>query len=91
MKATLLSLAAAAAIAFAVNTAGAQPPQRQAGPPRDGGDRPRMERFGFNPLLRLFDANQDGTISADEMDGAAAKLKELGQESRRAVVSGRAA
>ncbi len=31
----------------------------------------------MNPLLRLLDADRDGTISASEMENAAAKLKQL--------------
>ncbi|NUQ62967.1 MAG: class I SAM-dependent methyltransferase [Pirellulales bacterium] len=31
----------------------------------------------MNPLLRLFDANNDGTLASDELDGAGRKLKEL--------------
>jgi len=31
----------------------------------------------FNPLMRVFDADQNGTLSAEEIAGAEAKLKEL--------------
>ena len=31
----------------------------------------------MNPLLRLFDADNDGVLSASEMENASAKLKEL--------------
>lgn len=52
----------------------AQPPGRQGGPPRQGG---RFQGAPGNPLLRLFDADQDGTLSAAEIEQASAKLKEL--------------
>jgi caffeoyl-CoA O-methyltransferase len=50
-----------------------------------------------NPLIRIFDTNGDGTLSAEEIEGASAKLKALdaskdgalsGDELRRAVASG---
>ncbi|MBX6312984.1 MAG: class I SAM-dependent methyltransferase [Isosphaeraceae bacterium] len=43
--------------------AGGQRPPRPGGPP--------------NPLLQVFDTNRDGTLSADEIDAAAAKLRAL--------------
>ncbi|RIK79337.1 MAG: hypothetical protein DCC67_10635 [Planctomycetota bacterium] len=58
----------AAAMAMAVASSFAQEP------PREGGGRPRGPG---NPLLRLLDADQDGSLSAAEIDGAAAKLKAL--------------
>jgi predicted O-methyltransferase YrrM len=61
---TLVCLAGTFTYAFA------QPPGRQG---RPGGPPPGMQ----NPLLRLLDTNQDGQLSAAEIDRAAAKLKEL--------------
>lgn len=57
----LLVLGAGARAAFAQ-----QPPNVEPRPPRH-----------FNPLLQLFDANGDGTLSADEIAGSGAKLEEF--------------
>lgn len=43
--------------------------QRPAGQPGQGGP--------SNPLIRMFDTNGDGTLSAQEIDGASAKLRAL--------------
>ncbi len=64
-------LGAAAMLAVAVSVSWAQP--RPGGPPR--GERPRDA--GANPMIRLLDANRDGTLSEDEIAAAPAKLKEL--------------
>ncbi len=53
----------------------AQEPGRPGGPPRQGGPQGQPPRI--NPVLRLFDANRDGTLSESEIENAAAKLKEL--------------
>ena len=61
-----------------------RPGQRTGGPP--------------NPLIRIFDTNGDGTLSAEEIEGASARLKALdasndgtlsGDELRRALGSER--
>ena len=45
-------------------------------PPQGG--RPGQGAGGTpNPLLRIFDSNGDGTLSAEEIEGASAKLKAL--------------
>lgn len=72
MKARLLSLVPLVMLAVGIQLASAQPPQRGGGLPRDREGGPRM-----NPILRLFDTNSDGTLSAEEISGASAKLKEL--------------
>jgi len=69
MKRFGLALLAFAALAALSISALAQP-----GPgPRGEGRQPGR----FNPLLRLFDADQDGTLSQEEIEGAGAKLKAL--------------
>ncbi len=67
MKRVLLSVTILSILAIAADTAVGQPPPRgqQRGPGR------------INPLLRVFDADQDGTLSPDEIAGAAQKLKDL--------------
>jgi len=45
------------------------------GQPPAGGQRPPATRV--NPLMRLFDADRDATLSADEIAGAAARLKQF--------------
>jgi predicted O-methyltransferase YrrM len=65
MKQTITTVAILAVLATVSCTALAQPPGGQSGPGR------------FNPLIRLFDADGDGTLSEIEMAGAAAKLKEF--------------
>ena len=52
---------------FQLGAARRQPPERRGGPPPGGPG---------NPLLQLFDADRDGTLSAAEIDAAAARLKE---------------
>lgn len=59
-----------AALFTLVQLADAQPPRRPDGPPGLGPGR-------GNPLLRVFDADGDGSLSEDEIANAAAKLKEL--------------
>ncbi len=59
---------AATALSLIGTTVSAQG-QRADGPPGGG---PRM-----SPLLAVFDANGDGTLSKEEIEGAAAKLKAL--------------
>lgn len=65
--------------------------QRPAGPPDRGGER-------FNPLIRVFDADQDGVLSKEEMAAAPEKLagfdksgdgKLTGEELREAIPFGR--
>ena len=67
MKHVALAIMALSALVIATSKTVGQPPP--------GGQRRPPGRF--NPLLRLFDADQDGTLSADEIAGAAAKLKEF--------------
>jgi predicted O-methyltransferase YrrM len=67
MKHFALTIMTLSALAIPANTTVGQPPA--------GGQRRPPGRF--NPLLRLFDADQDGTLSADEIAGSAAKLKEF--------------
>jgi caffeoyl-CoA O-methyltransferase len=57
-------------------TVWAQPPAGRDRPGDRPGDGPGW--FGPpNPIVRLFDADRDGTLSQAEIDGAAAKLKEF--------------
>lgn len=65
MKRVTLTIVALVALAVATSQAVAQP--------RPGADRRPPERG--NPMLIVFDADHDGTLSADEITGAAAKLK----------------
>lgn len=44
--------------------------QRGGGPPNQGGER-------FNPLIRLFDTDRDGVLSAEEISAAPKKLAEF--------------
>jgi predicted O-methyltransferase YrrM len=53
----------------------AQPPGQPGARPGPGAERPQPGRF--NPLLRLFDTDRDGTLGQDEIDAAAGKLKQL--------------
>jgi caffeoyl-CoA O-methyltransferase len=62
-------VASVAVLLTAAHFAAAQPPGRPGGPPRGRGQ--------FNPLLRLFDTDRDGSLSAAEIDALAAKLKGL--------------
>ena len=74
---------------------GAEAAWSQQGP---NGGRPGQRPGGpTNPLIRIFDTNGDGTLSAEEIEGASARLKALdaskdgtlsGDELRRAIGSG---
>ena len=75
MKCTTFATTALTVLAIVAGTALGQRPQRPGGPPGQGGERPQPGRF--NPLVRLFDANGDGTLAEDEINAAAAKLREL--------------
>lgn len=72
MKRSVNAVAILAVLSAIISAASAQPP---GGPPRRGAGQPKPGRF--NPLIRLFDADEDGTLSEDEIAGAAAKLKEF--------------
>ncbi len=72
MKRTVNAAATLAVLTAVTSAALAQPP---GGPPRRGAGQPKPGRF--NPLIRLFDADEDGTLSKEEIAGAAAKLKEF--------------
>ena len=72
MKQTVNAVAILAVLVTVTSTVSAQ---RPGGPPRGGAGQPNPGRF--NPLIRLFDADEDGTLSDDEIAGAAAKLKEF--------------
>jgi Ca2+-binding EF-hand superfamily protein len=67
MKQVAFTIMALSAFVIATSKTVGQPPP--------GGQRRPPGRF--NPVMRLFDADQDGTLSADEIAGAAAKLKEF--------------
>ncbi len=71
MRRVVSVVAALAALSLVTSVSQAQPP---GGPPNQGGQRRQAGRF--NPLMRLFDANTDGTLSEDEMAAAGAKLQE---------------
>jgi predicted O-methyltransferase YrrM len=75
MKRAALVITAWAVLAACTTTAHAQRPRRPDGPPGQGAEPGPPGRF--NPLLRLFDTDGDGTLAADEIDGAAAKLRAL--------------
>jgi len=62
-------------LALITSIASAQRPRRPDGPPSQ--DAERREPGRFNPIVRLFDADGDGTLAEDEIEKAAAKLKEL--------------
>jgi caffeoyl-CoA O-methyltransferase len=82
MKCLRLVATSLLAIAFVAQNAVAQrgqSQQRPGGPPQQGMDQPPPDRF--NPILRVFDANNDGTLSADEITAAAAKLKDFDKNS----------
>lgn len=81
MKRTFLLLATACLLTSLACDAVAQPPGRQ-GAPRQGG-----RQATPNPLLRLFDTDGDGVLSATEMEQAGAKLKAL-DTSKDGTVSG---
>lgn len=68
MKRKLVLLALACILASPASVL-AQPPGRQGGPTRQGAQ--------SNPLLRLFDTDRDGTLSAAEIEKAGEKLKAL--------------
>jgi len=74
-RASRLALGTWALLALVASTAPAQPPGGPGGRPGDGPGRGQAGRF--NPIVRLFDANSDGTLTQDEIEGAAAKLKEF--------------
>lgn len=67
MKLVALRIMALSAFALVASETFAQPPS--------GGGRRSAGRF--NPLMRLFDADGDGTLSADEIAAAGARLKEF--------------
>ena len=62
-------------LALIASIASAQRPRRPEGPP--GQDAERRGPAAFNPIVRLFDADGDGTLAQDEIEKAAAKLKHL--------------
>ena len=68
MKRTAIGFALMIGAAVAAQLGWAQPPGPQRGQPGSGGPR--------NPLLQMFDTDHDGTLSAAEIDAAAAKLRE---------------
>jgi len=70
VRRAVYTIAAIATVAIITSITSAQ---RPGGPPRGGAGQPKPGRF--NPLIRLFDADEDGTLSADEIAGASAKLK----------------
>ncbi len=76
MTRSTFSLVALVAMALAANLALAQPAGR-------GQGRAGRDRFGPppNPLTEAIDADKDGTISAAEMNKAAAALKKLDRNS----------
>jgi predicted O-methyltransferase YrrM len=75
MRRITSTLTALTLLAIITSTGFGQRPQRPDGAPSRDAERRRPERF--NPLIRLFDADNDGSLSENEIDGAAAKLKEL--------------
>ncbi len=75
MKRITLVITVLAVLVIVATTGLAQRPQRPGGAPGQGGERPQPGRF--NPLVRLFDADGDGTLSQDEINAAAAKLREF--------------
>lgn len=70
-----IALRALMVSALIASIASAQPPRRPEGPPSQ--DAERRGPGGFNPIVRLFDADGDGTLAEDEMEKAAEKLKQL--------------
>jgi predicted O-methyltransferase YrrM len=73
--ASQLALGTWTLLALVASTAPAQPPGGPGGRPGDGPGPGQAGRL--NPFVRLFDANGDGTLTQDEIQGAAAKLKEF--------------
>jgi Ca2+-binding EF-hand superfamily protein len=63
---------------------GAPPEQRPGGEGRPGGDGPMRRPGGpgmrVNPLMRALDLNQDGELSAEEIEKAATSLKTLDKD-----------
>ena len=77
-RASQLALGTWTLLALVASTAPAQPPGGPGGPGGRPGDGPgRGPDARFNPIVRLFDANRDGTLTQDEIAAAAAKLKEF--------------
>jgi caffeoyl-CoA O-methyltransferase len=75
VKRTTFAITALTVLTMVAGSALAQRPQRPGGPPGQGGQRPQPGRF--HPLVRLFDADGDGTLAEEEINAAAAKLKEF--------------
>jgi caffeoyl-CoA O-methyltransferase len=69
MKWMMSAVASIAVLMTAAHLLPAQPPGRPGGPPRGRGQ--------VSPMLRLFDTDLDGSLSAAEIDALAAKLKGL--------------
>lgn len=74
MKKIAIAEAVLILAAVVVGTSLGQGPEQQA--PRGAG-RDGRPRGPFNPLIRLLDVDQDGVLSADEIQKASAKLKSL--------------
>jgi caffeoyl-CoA O-methyltransferase len=72
MRRVTLAFAATTVIGMVMWTAHAQRPNRPGG---SGGDRQGPGRF--DPIMRIFDTNRDGVLTEQEIQEAAAKLKEL--------------
>lgn len=85
---SLLALGASASLLLAQDNSGPQPPDGngpprhgQGGPRGPGGQRPGMggQQLPKPPIIAALDANNDGTIDADEIANASAALKKLDQ------------
>ena len=75
MRRSSFALCALMVLALITSIASAQRPRRPDGPPSQ--DAERRGPGAFNPIVRLFDADGDGTLAEDEIEKAAAKLKQL--------------
>jgi predicted O-methyltransferase YrrM len=67
MRQVGLTIIVLSTLAMTTSTTVGQPPA----------GRPRRPPARFNPVMSLFDADRDGTLSAEEISGATAKLKEF--------------
>ena len=75
MRRSSFAFCALLVLALIASIASAQRPRRPEGPPSQ--DAERRGPGAFNPIVRLFDTDGDGTLAQDEIENAAARLKQL--------------